>query len=56
MKLSAQDVTDTAGLSLIAVGLWAYDWRVSVIVLGVILLSVSILGRYGRNRHRSRLL
>jgi hypothetical protein len=39
----ANDVIGFAGISLIGAGLWQYDHRVALIVIGVIFLALAIV-------------
>lgn len=44
MKVDLHDVVFIVGLGLLAGGVWAYDWRLALIVCGVILVSLGLLG------------
>lgn len=44
MKLSFFDVLIFAGLFMAGIGLWLYDPRLSLVVIGAILFALGIVG------------
>ena len=40
-----RDLMALGGLASVAVGLWGYDWRIALIVLGLFLVALSIASR-----------
>lgn len=41
----ATTLADMVGIALVAIGLVGYDWRIAVIVVGVLVLAVSRMNR-----------
>lgn len=44
MKFNTNEITATAGVALMATGVGFYDWRVSIILVGVVLFVPAIYG------------
>lgn len=40
------DVAGVVGLVLVGVGLAAYDWRLALVVVGLILLGLAVVGAW----------
>lgn len=47
-RVDVSDVLVVFGLALLAGGLGAYDWRLALVVCGLILLAVGLVGAVRR--------